>query len=148
MIKSYSSRIVKSDLTNSVVRSATDMADRKPRPNEDTIYIVEQDRLAILARMDEKVIKKSALAVECDVSGSAITLLLSKPIAKGKTRGCRFATKLQRALGFALTNKSPAVLPRESVRRAQQVIDRLKNDPEGLENWLRQGEWNARKAGG
>lgn len=124
------------------------MADRKLRPREDTIYIDEQDRLAILARLDEKGMTKADLARDCGVSASAITLLLSKPIAKGKTRGCRFASKLQASLGFALTNKSPAVLPKESVRRANQIIDKLQHDPEGLENWLRQGEWGARKAGG
>lgn len=125
------------------------MAERKQRPTEDVVYLDEDDRQAILARMSsmEPPMSRRRLAGLCNVSPAAITLLLSKPIAAGKTRACRFTSRLQRALGVTLTARKRAlVVTREAAYRAEQIAQRLSTeDPEKLEHWLRNGEMLANK---
>lgn len=118
------------------------MTERKPRPRGPNSYINEADRLAILARMKEKGIRPGELATACSVTPSAITLLL-KPIRPGKERGCKFLAKLQTALDLTPTAKRPAVVQSEQSRRAEQILKKLADDPEGAEQWLATGEWAA-----
>jgi len=146
VIKSYSTLLVKYDSTNPVISLSCPMAERKKRPTEDTVYIDERDRQDILARMKLKGINKAQLATECDVTKGAITLLLSKPIPKGETRGCRFASKLQAALGLALTPKRPTIISSEQQRRVDRIVKKLQGDPEELEHWLANGEHAAGRA--
>lgn len=149
MIKSYSTEFVKSDSTILMIPLPVTMAERKQRPGENTVYIDETDRKAILARMEERSIKNTDLATACVVSKSAITLLLKGPIPKNKTRGCRFGAKLQAALGLTLAPKRPAsAVPVELQRRADRVMKALRDDRAALEHWLRNGEWEADKKKG
>lgn len=113
---------------------------RKTRPDGETQYIDENDRLAIIDRMRAMIPEKTKaeLARDCKVTAAAITLLISKPIAKGKTRGCKFMPALQKALGIVITDRTPAVVDRAAHRSAMKILSKLA--PEDIETWLRVGE--------
>lgn len=122
------------------------MADRKRRPDAPVDHINEAERVAIVSRMKERGVSKAYLARECDVTPSAITLLLSKPIPKNTVRGCRFLAKLQTALGLAVTARRPAVVPSDKQRRTELILRALDDDPEGAEHWISMGEVLANRA--
>lgn len=138
-IKSYSTLDVKYDSTVPVISSDV-MADRKPRPKGPVAHIDESERVKILARMKEKSISNAGLARACDVTPSAITLLLKTPIPKGQVRGCKFLAKLQAALDLAVTARRPAAVPSDKQRRVDLVLRALGDDLEALEHWLASGE--------
>lgn len=124
--------------------------ERKDRPQGPTLYIDENERVNIIRRMAEMVPpkKKADLARDCDVTPSAITLLLKRPIPKGKTRGCKFLGALQDSLGLAnTTKKRPVVIDKAASRRAERILHALAavEDDEALENWLKNGEILATK---
>jgi hypothetical protein len=130
-----------------VLPSIFDMArDRKARPSEDVEHIDETARLDILQRMrDHKpnALTKADLSRACNVSAAAITLLLKTPIPAGQTRGCRFWSRLAKAIGISRTSFSTVTVTDNDdvLRRAQRILKELagKGD-EQVENWLRTGE--------
>lgn len=120
-----------------------DMArDRKPRPDGPIDYIDEAGRQAILARMIATGKKKAHIAKECDVTASAVTLLLKTPIPKNKPRGIRWAAALEKCLGMTGIAKKPSApnAKDEATRRAMRVLANLRDDEQRLENWLAGGE--------
>src|SRR3569833_1452454 len=125
-----------------VLSSALDMAaERKPRIQGATWNIDEDARLAIIERMDSKGISRADLARACNVTASAITLLLAKPIPRGGTRGCKFLARIEKTLGTVPTPKSPVIVEKsDHARRALKLLDALQNDAEALELWIRTGE--------
>ena len=129
-----------------VFPSFFDMArDRKARPLEDVEHIDEDARIDILKRMrdHQPPISKADLARSCVVTPSAVTLLLSTPIPSGKTRGCRWWSKLAKAVGISKTSFSTvAVIGNDEIlRRAQRILRELAGKgEEQVENWLRTGE--------
>jgi hypothetical protein len=120
--------------------SLGEMAHRKRRPEGPVDHIDESDRQAILTRMDEKGITQARIAIECDVTPSAVSLLLKHPIPKGKVRGCKWLAKLQTTLGLAVTARRPAVVPSERLRRAEIILRALGDDKEAIDHWLETGE--------
>lgn len=130
-----------------VFSSSLDMArERKSRPSGPTENIDEDARLDILARMrmHKPPMSKAELARACNVTPSAITLLLSTPIPKGETRGCRFWRQLAKTLGLLDTPSKVLVTPKdEALRRAHRVLSELSEAQ--LENWLVTGELLAGK---
>jgi hypothetical protein len=143
-IKYDSTYRVKGDSRDLVLSSILEMAERKRRPVGETQYIDESDRLRIRAIMLDKGIKQADIHRECDVTASAVTLLLKDPIPKGKTRGCRFLPCLQKMLGIVITSKVPPVVEdKEATRRALRILNKLTEDER--ENWLGNGELLAAK---
>jgi hypothetical protein len=131
-----------------VVPFALEMAqERKQRPDGPTQNIDEEARLAIIAAMGEQdpPMTKAALARACRVTGGAITLLLSKPIPKGQTRGCKFLPELQKAL--SMTSSASAVVVTDNkaaMRRIWRIVRDL--DDATLEHWIQTGEMLAGKS--
>lgn len=147
VIKSDSTYRVKGDSKDLVLSSIVEMSQRKRRPEGETLYIDETDRQRIVAAMvnSKPPWTKAALARECKVTPSAMTLLLKKPIPRRETRGCKFIPELQRALGIAITTKTPAIVgDKEAAKRALRIVRELA-DPAALENWLTSGEYIAGK---
>lgn len=125
--------------------------ERKKRPQGENLYIDEQERISLLERMTAiKALKKQEqIAEECGVTSSAITLLLKRPIPKGKTRGCKFLGKLQRALGLedTTTKRRAMVVLKETQRRVEHILREIGDDNEGLQHWLSTGELIAKRGG-